>query len=210
MTDIEWQAADSNSINKGQNFHAGRQKQTAALISNCNDKNGRLEYIKQLAKHSPVDIFGECGQPCPNKFANGSTGPCRHIVLSEYKFILAFENSDCPEYITEKFFLALAHDIVPVVRGGGDYEIYVPRSGFIQTKEFAEVKQLADRLNYLNVNATAYNEYFKWKQYVRIGTERPTVFCSICVHLHLERELGISRGVLDNLETYWNKGDCQL
>ena len=204
---MEWQDKDSN-VNKGKNFHNDRQKTTAALISNCNDRSGRLEYIKQLS--TQVDIFGKCGIPCPDKYKNVTAGACRDIIFSEYKFFLAFENSGCKEYITEKFFLSLSYDIVPVVLGEGNYEIYVPKSGFIQTKDFSDVKQLADRLNYLNSNATAYNEHFKWKEYVRFRPEIPNIFYSMCVHLHFESHLEITKGVIDNLGAYSSTAACKF
>jgi hypothetical protein len=43
------------------------------------------------------------------------------LGVERYYFYLAFENSLCKDYITEKFFDAMSRDVVPVVRGGGDY-----------------------------------------------------------------------------------------
>ena len=38
-------------------------------------------------------------------------------MIDWYKFYFAFENSLCDDYITEKFFNMLKHNIVPVVLG---------------------------------------------------------------------------------------------
>ena len=40
-------------------------------------------------------------------------------------FYLAFENSLCDDYITEKFFSTLKLNIIPVVLGSGKYEEHV-------------------------------------------------------------------------------------
>lgn len=37
--------------------------------------------------------------------------------VSKYKFYLAMENALCKDYITEKVFKVLSHNIIPVARG---------------------------------------------------------------------------------------------
>jgi hypothetical protein len=37
------------------------------------------------------------------------------FVLENNKFFLAFENQNCSDYITEKFWRSLSYDIIPVV-----------------------------------------------------------------------------------------------
>ena len=74
-------------------FHGSKKGFAAALISNCGDSSGRLEYIKELKKYVAVDVYGACGdKKCPKKFRNGTiTSDCRAILADEYKFYLAFE-----------------------------------------------------------------------------------------------------------------------
>ena len=106
-------------INKKLNFYDENKKFASALISNSGDKAKRVEYIEEMKKHVNVEIFGKHGTPCPK------SGDCRDHVLDNFKFFLAFENSFCEEYISEKFFLTLHKNIIPVVRGGGNYAYYV-------------------------------------------------------------------------------------
>jgi len=130
---MEWTAQSNPDFDKTKNFHGERDKLVAAIISNCQDNSARLDYISELSKYIPIDIYGSCGRPCPKQFSNGTAGQCRDIIASEYKFFLAFENSFCKHYITEKFFTILPYDTIPVVLGGGDYEHYV--SGFFGKKK---------------------------------------------------------------------------
>lgn len=65
---------------------------------------------------SKVDIFGPCGSlQCPNN----QTEECYKLFQRDYKFYLAFENSNCRDYITSDVFYAnlIDRDIVPVVMG---------------------------------------------------------------------------------------------
>ena len=74
-----------------------KEKDIAVLGSNCGGSNHRYKYIKKLQKYIPVDIYGRCGKlKCPGHFNND----CK--LLDDYKFYLAFENSNCDDYITEK------------------------------------------------------------------------------------------------------------
>ena len=94
-------------------------------MSNCN--GDRLKLIEKLRERGVgVDVFGGCsGRPCPSTFRNGSAGECRAVLAAEYMFFLAFENSVCEDYITEKSFRTVQYDTIPVVHGGGKYEDYV-------------------------------------------------------------------------------------
>lgn len=85
-----------------ENFAANKTKKVAWFVSNCNAKNRRLEYAKELGQHIEVDIYGSCGnKKCPRTLTN----KCFKMLDKDYKFYLAFENSNCKDYITEKFFV---------------------------------------------------------------------------------------------------------
>ena len=74
----------------------------AWFVSNCGARNGRLQYAKELQKYIEVDIYGSCGtKRCPRSQAKN----CFNMLNKDYKFYLAFENSNCRDYITEKFFV---------------------------------------------------------------------------------------------------------
>lgn len=54
----------------------------------------------------------------------------------DYKFYLAFENSVCRDYATEKFYNALLYNTVPIVYGGADYAKLAPRQSYIDVRNF--------------------------------------------------------------------------
>ncbi len=79
-----------------------------------------------------------------------------------------------------------------MVYGSGNYADYVPKSGYIDVLDFKTVKELADHLVYLDRNKTAFNEYFKWKKYLKYDAAHPTggYLCEACIKLHLETYTG--------------------
>jgi hypothetical protein len=106
-------------------------KFVAALISNPGDKSNRIDIIQNLQPYIQVDIYGDYGMPCSDL---GPDPDCRLEISKHFKFYLAFENSICKDYITEKFFRTLRYNIIPVVMGGGPYDFYVIISILYLTK----------------------------------------------------------------------------
>jgi alpha-1,3-fucosyltransferase len=65
-----------------------KSKMIAWFVSNCNVPSGRLEYVHELQKYIPVDIYGKCGPlDCTDK------DWCQNMLQDTYKFYLAFENT---------------------------------------------------------------------------------------------------------------------
>jgi len=134
----------------------------------------------------PVDIYGNCGKfNCSVSKSYAKTGvDCRLEVSTQYKFYLAFENSHCEDYVTEKFFDTLLTDMVPIVYGGANYSANFPPKSFIDIRDFDSVQALADHINYLDENITAYMEYFEWRKDYWVQNNRfVTGFCQICQKL---------------------------
>ena len=64
-----------------------------------------------------MDSYGTCGQKtCPN--ARAGHDFCFDDLSANHSFYLAFENSNCQDYITEKFWRTLTKPVIPVVMGG--------------------------------------------------------------------------------------------
>ena len=77
------------------------------------------------------------------------------MLREEYKFTLAFENSLCTDYVTDKLYTALESGVVPVVYGEADYRAYAPANSYINARDFESPRQLAEyraRLQSLQAN----------------------------------------------------------
>ena len=83
------------------NHAAGKTRLVAWFVSNCVAANRRFEYVQELRRHVPVDVYGGCGKfGCPRD----NQAQCDTTLSLSYKFYLSFENSNCEHYVTEKFF----------------------------------------------------------------------------------------------------------
>ena len=128
------------------------------MVSNCDTSGLRENYVRELSKYVDIDVYGDCGNmECT------SDKKCDEALL-KYKFYLAFENSLCGEYMTEKLWRSLDLGLVPVVYGGLEaYQSALSANSYIDLADFATPKSLADYLLMLDNNTTLYRGYFLWK-----------------------------------------------
>lgn len=198
--------AKNTTFNENHNYHEGKSGFLAGLISNCGAANKRISYMNALKNHAEVTIYGRCGIPCP------ANTDCRQYIGDKYKFFFSFENSICRDYITEKFFLMLKYNVIPVVFGGGNYSRFVPKTGYIDALDYESPQHLADYLKYLDKNVTAFNEYFQWKKHVQFLDYIVDygMICDMCIQLHLEDFYGIKQQVINDFDKYWSRSkDCK-
>lgn len=175
----------------------------AWMVSNCRGEE-RNQYVMKLRKHIQVDIYGYCGfLKCPYPRRSLS---CR-LMLKRYKFYLAFENGNCDEYITEKYWEnAIANDVIPIVMGGGnDLKSLIPNS-YINVRDFKSPQELASYLIYLDKNDFAYLQYFKWKRLYKLVPLNKA--CAMCAALH-NKDLHHPPRMIMNMREWWSKKDCR-
>ncbi|EFX82223.1 hypothetical protein DAPPUDRAFT_302634 [Daphnia pulex] len=132
-----------------------KTKLAAWFVSNCQTSINREGYVRELGRHIPVDVFGNClenHKSCPRK-KDANNQPlyyvrteCDEALERDYLFYLSFENSFCPDYVTEKFYRAVEMGTVPVVFGGANYSLFAPPHSFINARDFQTPKLLAEYL----------------------------------------------------------------
>ena len=95
-TGLFWSSNPDALAIRHENVYKSKTFLAGTLISNC-WAGYRMQYLNELSKHMPLDIYGKCGsKKCAEKF------DCRTYITEKYKFFFAFENSVCNGYITEK------------------------------------------------------------------------------------------------------------
>ncbi|XP_066979602.1 3-galactosyl-N-acetylglucosaminide 4-alpha-L-fucosyltransferase FUT3-like [Macrobrachium rosenbergii] len=166
-----------------------KTKLAASMMSNCDAKNNRAEYANQLQQYIDIDIYGPCFK---TKWCRGHHNrDC--VLLHEYKFFLAFENSNCKEYITEKvWWQSFQKGAIPVVMGAKieDYRKFLPPNSFIHVDEFQSPYHLAKYLMYLEYNRAAFMEYHAWRSHFKVLNEHGNHgshsyhYCRVCEALN--------------------------
>ncbi|CAK9796886.1 Glycoprotein 3-alpha-L-fucosyltransferase A [Anthophora quadrimaculata] len=194
-----------------------KTKLVTVMGSNCAGTNGRWNYISELKLilDNDLDIYGKC--------LNGNTTACPgHFdedcsTLNMYKFYLAFENSNCDEYITEKVFWHGYHKLaIPVIMGAPkkNCEQLLPPRSFLHVNDFANPTALANYIHYLNQHDDKYFEYHEWRKYYKVINEHGYFgsiskhYCRICEALHYNFP---DVKAYEDIESFWNKKrDCTL
>lgn len=194
---VSSQAKDISAIVKG------KTKMAAWFVSNCQTQSERSAYVEALQEFLPVDIYGKCG---PLKCGSSGNVTCLQMLSQVYYFYLAFENSFCDDYVTEKAFeILLKADIVPVVRGGANYSAILPPHSYIDVADFSSVEDLASYLENLANSKSAYEEYFAWKKNWKVVAPMPLPLCDLCKKLHSPHQ---QIHVYDDVDAWWKKGRC--
>ncbi|KAK8781517.1 hypothetical protein V5799_017140 [Amblyomma americanum] len=173
-----------------------RSKLVVWLVSNCRTPSGRMQFVKELKKHIPVDIYGTCGNlKCLRRLG------CPASFGRTYYFYLALENSICPDYVTEKFYVnALQNEIVPVVFG--NYSDLAPPGSYINALDFASPKHVATYLKAVAADPSRYQKYFAWRNTHGIVPSGITDHCALCKALYEARPE--NRKVYKNIVRWWH------
>ncbi|XP_072119498.1 alpha-(1,3)-fucosyltransferase 4-like [Mobula birostris] len=174
-----------------------KTKLVAWVISNWNENHARVKYYHQLKNYMNIDVYGKSGLDLKND----------NVVLTvlQYKFYLAFENSQHVDYITEKLWRnSFLSSAVPVVLGPSraNYEQYIPAESFIHVNDFSTPRKLAEYLMYLDEDEGSYKKYFEWKKHYKVHLTNfwDEQFCKVCKAV--QSSLGQNK-IISNLDSWF-------
>ncbi|GFS04323.1 alpha-(1,3)-fucosyltransferase C-like [Elysia marginata] len=178
-----------------------RKSVTAAwFVGHCSTGSRRDVYAQFMQEYGGLDlhIYGACGNftcqgECKNKTAGcnkarlkrGSDDEkCLPLLSEKYFFYLAFENSLCRDYVTEKFFKIFKNvDTIPVLRGGADHKRLFPPNTYVDAADFATPADLAVHLKKLSQSNWRYTAMLREKDKYRFAPAGKW-FCKLCEKMH--------------------------
>lgn len=171
-----------------------RKNKISWIVSNCHARTNRHKIAIELNKHFSIDQYGQC-----SLFSNKTkliSSEDFEQTLFQYKFYLAFENSNCQDYITEKsFYNALAHGSIPIVLGTteNNYRNILPPNSFIHIDHFKNINDLATELINITQSLSAYKFYHEWRNDYRLivwpsNYYIDNLFCTLCSKLYEDKK----------------------
>ena len=174
----------------------------AWCISDCRRTFYRTKLMEQLISLMPTETIYRLGT-CLNdpKMAKPVPGTRFELpqVYSQYKIVLAFENSEGPglieDYVSEKLFLAFLGNALPVYIGSTEAKKLAPSpdSFVFASNMHNDAQSLATLLRSLLSNYTLYRQYFTYRTqplsaerafFEKIQTdEQRNRFCHVCEYV---------------------------
>lgn len=137
----------------------------AWIASKCDTNNDRIAYIEELMKHIGVKSYGKCLHNAELPVKSQSVDNEAEMAISKHKFYLAFENSNCQDYITEKFTRALVLGVIPIIMPYPNLSAFIPNAHTaINIGDYDSPQHLATHLHQINKNDTLFRSYLSFKQ----------------------------------------------
>lgn len=132
------------------------------LISTLKNQIGQTEYLEELMQYVDIDSYGKLHN---NIFIeNDNRRETKLEIYSKYKFVIAFENAVCNDYVTDIFYDPLLTGSVPVYFGAPNINEFIPGNKcYIDVRAFNSPKELAEYLNFCLNNDIEYMKYHEWR-----------------------------------------------
>ena len=158
-------------------------------------KQWRVDYLNELMKYIHIDSYGSV---LHNTEMHSSRGKGSDNFISVklnairdkgYKFLIAFENSIFPEYVSEKIWHAYLSQTIPIYYGTSDVYDQVPGANtFIDARKSDGPQQLAEYIKKIEQDDTLYKSFFNFdiKHILNFQRNCPeeSLGCAMCKHLY--------------------------
>lgn len=148
-----------------------RKNKTCMFISSPINQSHRREYLAELMKHTEIDSYGKLFNNMTLTEDKGEDTLMR--IISEYKFVIGFENAIAQDYVTEKFYNPLLAGTVPVYRGAPNINDFVPGMNcFLDANTFDSPIRLAEYIEKCYREEAYYEHFHKWKSFPILSSFR--------------------------------------
>ena len=140
----------------------------AYVQSGCDSPSLRDEWVSEFMKHIKVDSYGACLNnkqlPADLRGSEKFESDRFYKYLARYKFVIAFENAICDDYVTEKLWRTLGTGSVPIYLGAPNIESLLPnKNSAILVKDFQSPYEVANYVDKLNRDDGLYNSFLQHK-----------------------------------------------
>jgi hypothetical protein len=151
-------------------FSIPREKRLPAIgwLSKDCVMRERINVLAEISHHFPVFSMGRCEQniaPPPDDPGRLGDFAAQQKVKAQYMFYFALENGiQCPHYMTEKIWDALARGSIPLYIGWDGVEDYIPsKDAVIDLRDYKTPDELAAKLTQISTSDEAYAKAHEWR-----------------------------------------------
>ena len=141
-----------------------RPATAVVIMTNCGsfDRNKKLAELKKVID---IDVMGKCGT-VKHKECDARLPDCFKMLAKHYLFYIALENSDCPEYITEKIWRnSFDSGMVPIVWSKvAGYKKTLPPRSYINVADFPNLAKFKIALDEVKAYPNMYQRYHEWRK----------------------------------------------
>jgi len=123
----------------------------------------RNNFYNLLNTYKKVDSLGKYKNNCDILTNISRKSKDYYDIISQYKFIICFENKSNPYYLTEKIYNAFISNIVPIYWGDPNVTDIFNKETFINVKNTDCFSKTIELIQLLDNNEELYNNYFKEK-----------------------------------------------
>lgn len=147
-------------------FDTAKEKAIYLVNDNCSaSRTKRNRWFDAVKKALPVDSYGKCGHNIEVPQGMTISTPEGRVDLSKkYRFVLAFDDSNEKDHISDVVWEAFASGAVPVVSGADNIHDRFPPKSFISVSKFQQWDDLGDYLKKVNSDKELWQSYHKWRE----------------------------------------------
>jgi hypothetical protein len=117
---------------------AKEKKKFCCIIISNEASFDRIDFFKKLSKYKKVDCFGRTSLTNSDNNLLPRCWTENPKFLSQYKFVISFENSFKKEYITEKLVNTMLGNSVPIYKGAQNVSEYFNTESFINYDNYGK------------------------------------------------------------------------
>lgn len=147
-------------------FNSAKEKAIYLVDTDCSPQSTkRNRWFEAVAEKIGVDSYGHCGHNTDVPEGMTITIPENRIELSkQYRIVLAFDNQNSKDHISDVVWEAFVSGAVPVVLGADNIRDRFPRNSFINVADFKKWHELGDYVEKVVSDKELWESYHKWRE----------------------------------------------
>ncbi|MFH0808026.1 MAG: glycosyltransferase family 10 [archaeon] len=162
-----------NKLEKKKIININKKKKFCCIIISNESSFERIDFFKQLSKYKKVDCFGKTSLTNSNNSLLPKCWTENPKFLSQYKFVISFENSFEEDYITEKLLNTMLANSIPIYRGAPNISKYFNTDSFINYENCdKDYGKMIEKIIQLDSDNEKYKKFIKKDWMTRKNKQR--------------------------------------